>query len=237
MISLVQTKSLLKSTALASAVFMALPAYAADRLQLSQECEVAIARSALPTRLRKNASVYALVGGKYQKVIEGSGPFTCIVERNHPDSVIPQCMDAAGVESVLPAIIDRSNMAISGAAFEAIEAANKKKLDSGHYHPAPRPGVNYMMSDYNYIFVGSAGQVLKVPPHVMFYAPGLTNDDIGGSFKGMIENVGSPSTFQEGLHGYMLTYTEHRADPNEVAQACEGQLGERPPSFDPFPKG
>ena len=237
MIAFVPEKTILKSFAVALAALLALPAFATDRLQLSQECEIAVARSALPKSLRDDASVYALVHGKYQKVVEGSGPFTCIVERNHPDSVIPQCMDAAGVDSVLPAILDRSNMAVAGATFETIEAANKEKLDSGHYHAAARPGVNYMMSDYNYIFVGSAGKVLKVPPHVMFYAPGLTNDDIGGSFKGMIENVGTPSTFQEGLHGYMLTYTEHRADPNEVAEACAGQLGERPPSFDPFPKG
>ncbi|MDX1556564.1 MAG: hypothetical protein R3212_11100, partial [Xanthomonadales bacterium] len=143
----------------------------------------------------------------------------------------------AGVDSVLPAIIDRSEMLVAGTDLEAIEAANRQKLDSGHYHPASRPGVNYMMSDYNYIYVASAQSVLKVPPHVMFYAPGLSNADVGGSFQGMAENLGTPFVFQEGPHGYMLTYTEHRADPNEVAMACAGQLGERPPSFDPFPKG
>ena len=216
---------------------VALPAAAADRIRLSQDCEVAVARSALPERLRADASVHALVGNTYEKVVEGSGPFTCIVERNHPDSVIPQCMDAAGVDSVLPAIIDRSEMAVAGADFAAIEAANTERLHAGMYHAAARPGVNYMMSDYNYIYVQSAGRVLKVPPHVMFYAPNLTNADIGGSFQGMIENIGTPFLFQEGPHGYLLTYTEHPADPNEVAQACSGQLGERPPSFDPFPKG
>jgi hypothetical protein len=220
-----------------TAILLALPAVAADRMHLSQECEIAVARSALPERLRTDASVYALVGNEYEKVVEGQGPFTCIIERNHPDSVIPQCMDAAGVSSVLPAIIDRSEMAVAGEDFEAIELANQGKLGSGMYHTASRPGVNYMMSDYNYIYVAGPDQVLKVPPHVMFYAPGLTNADIGGSFQGMIENVGTPFVFREGPHGYMLTYTEHRADPNEVARACHGQLGERPPSFDPFPKG
>jgi hypothetical protein len=226
-----------RSLALITALTLALPAAAGDRMKLSQECEIAVARSALPQRLREGASVYALVGKKYQKVVDGNGPFTCIIERNDVNSVIPQCMDSAGVDSVLPAIIDRSEMAVAGANFEAIETANQAKLHGGMYHSAARPGVNYMMSDYNYIYVASAERVLKVPPHVMFYAPGLTNADVGGSFQGMIENVGTPFVFQEGPHGYMLTYTEHRADPNAVAQACEGQLGERPPSFDPFPTG
>lgn len=212
-------------------------AEAADRLNLSQNCEIAIARSALPKRLREDVSVYALVGKKYEQVVEGNGPFTCIVERNHPDSVIPQCMDRQGVDTVLPAIIDRSEMLVAGADFATIEAANQEKLHEGHYRTANSAGVNYMMSDYNYIYVESAQSILKVPPHVMFYAPNLTNDAIGGSFQSMAENLGTPFVFQQGPHGYILTYAEHRADPNEVALACSGQLGERPPAFDPFPKG
>jgi hypothetical protein len=231
-----RTLNLLKPTLLLLTVIFSTQA-AADRIRLSQECEIAVAKSALPQRLRADSSVYALIGENYEKVVDGSGPFTCIVERNHSDSVIPQCMDKTGVSSVLPAIIDRSEMAVGGFDFEAIQTVNKKKLDSGHYQTAARPGVNYMMSDYNYIYVASAERVLKVPPHVMFYAPGLKNADVGGSFQGMIENIGTPFVFREGPHGYMLTYAEHRADPNEVAEACQGQLGEPPPSFDPFPKG
>jgi len=204
---------------------------------LTQPCEIAVARSALPERLREGASVYALVGNHYQKVVGGAGPFTCIVERNHSDSVVPQCMDEAGIDSVLPAIISRSEMSVAGMEFDAIEQANRERMANGTYRPAARPGVSYMMSDYNYTYVPSARQVMKVPPHVMFYAPGLTNAQVGGSLSGMIENIGTPFVFREGMHGYLITYTEHRANPNEVAQACRGQLGEAPPSFDPFPKG
>ncbi len=228
---------LITSIVLATSVFVQNPAQAADRMALSQDCEIAVARSALPKRLREDTTVYALVGGRYEKVVEGHGPFTCIVERNHPDSVIPQCMDKQGVNTVLPAIIDRSEMLVAGAKFEAIEAAHQEKLHNGHYQTANGAGVNYMMSDYNYIYVASAERVLKVPPHMMFYAPNLTNEEIGGSFQSLAENLGTPFVFQQGPHGYILTYTEHRADPNEVAMACMGELGERPPAFDPFPKG
>jgi hypothetical protein len=71
----------------------------------------------------------------------------------------------------------------------------------------------------------------------MYYAPGVSNAEVGGSLKSMTENIGTPFILDEGPHGYMIVYTEHRADPNEVADTCKGQLGERPPSFDPFPKG
>jgi hypothetical protein len=209
----------------------------ADLTNLTTDCEVAIARSAAPLRLRADASVFALQGDQYKKVIAGDGPLTCIVERNHKASVVPQCMDRAGLNSTLPAIVSRSLLAVSGASFEAINADNAKKTENGEFNPASRPGVSYMMSDYNYTFVGSAGRVLKIPPHVMFYAPYVSNADIGGSFRGMTENIGTPFVFNEGIHGYFIVYTHHQADPNEVADKCRGQLGEAPPSFDPFPKG
>jgi len=220
-----------------AAFSLALPAAAADRMQLSQTCEIAVARSALPEPLRGNTTVYGLVGDHYQKIVEGSGPFTCIIERNHPDAIIPQCMDSAGIDSVLPAIIDRSEMAVAGADFPAIEAANQVKMQAGAYRPAARAGISYMMSDFNYAYVGHAQRVLKLAPHVMYYAPNITNEEVGGSLRGMSENIGTPFILNEGPHGYMIVYVQHEANPNEVVEACHGQLGERPPSFDPFPKG
>jgi hypothetical protein len=214
-----------------------LPALASDRQALSKECETAVALSAAPKRLRADASVYALVDGAYRKTVDGAGPLTCIVERNHEDSLIPQCMDRAGVDSVLPAILERSRMSVAGAGFQEITAANSSSLQSGDFEMPSRPGVSYMMSDYNFIYVPSAERVLKVPPHVMFYAPNVTNADIGGSFESMSTNIGTPFVFSEGPHGYMIVYTQYPADANDVASACEGQIGDSPPRFDPFPKG
>lgn len=224
---------LLQSLAMVVTATVCMPA-TADRLALSQACEIAVAKSALPARLRADASVYALVDGNYRKVVEGDGVFTCVVERNHPDSVIPQCMDQAGVDTVLPAIIDRSEMLVSGASLEEVTSTNQEKLHHGEYSAAARPGVNYMLSDYNYIYVSSAQAIMKVPPHVMFYAPGISNEDIGGSFQDMVQNIGTPFVFSEGPHGYMVTYSEHSADPAEVTQACADELGEKPAPFEPF---
>jgi hypothetical protein len=226
---------------LALSALMLTPAIlsAADlqRARLSTDCEVSVALSAAPSRLRADASVYALQEGDYRKVVEGEGPLTCIVERNHPDSVIPQCMDKAGIDSVLPAIIARSRMTLGGASFTEVQAENTKKLENGDYAGASRPGVSYMMSAYNYIFVESSNGIRKVPPHVMFYAPNVTNADIGGSFESMVNNIGTPVLFNEGPHGYMVVYTQYPASPDDVAENCRGQLGEPPPVFDPFPKG
>lgn len=213
------------------------PASAVDRESLTEACEIAVALSAAPKRLRVGASVYALVADDYRLVVEGDGPLTCIVERHHEDSLVPQCMDRAGTDSVLPAILARSRMSLAGADFGEISAASAERLAAGEFKAPSRPGISYMMSDYNYIFVPSANRVLKVPSHVMFYAPGVSNADIGGSFESLSTNIGTPFVFSEGPHGYMIVYTQYPADANGVAEACDGQLGDVPPRFDPFPRG
>jgi hypothetical protein len=204
---------------------------------LSRNCEIAVARSALPKGLRDGASVYALANGEYELAVQGTGPFTCIVERNHPQAVIPQCMDRAGAESLLPAIMDKSLMTLSGSDLAEIATHEHQMTEDGTYKAPSRAGISYMMSDYNYIFVESAARILKVPPHVMYYAPNLRNEDIGGSLEGATENIGTPFLLGEGIHGMMIVYTEHEADTDEVAEACRGELGEPPPDFNPFPKG
>ena len=210
--------------------------YEQSRAELTADCEVAVALSALPSRLRDSASVYVNNGGTYELAVDRDGPFTCIVERIHVASLAPQCMDKAGVEQILPALVMKSELALSGSSAADVESAFAKAVAGGRIEAPPRPGVAYMMSDYNYIYVPSAERVLKVPPHVMFYAPGVTNEDIGGSLKSASGNLGTPFVFSEGVHGYFITYAEHPASADQVTNACQGQLGEAPPRFTPFPQ-
>lgn len=232
-----KTSEVLACHALALALFgptLSAGALAAGNEKISAECETALALSAAPQRLRASASVLILQGDRFIEQITKDGPLTCIVERNHADSLIPQCLDRAGKKAILPAIIDRSVQAMDGVELATIRAENLRKQEAGLYVAPARAGVSYMMSDYNYIFVASSGQVQKVAPHVMFYAPGLTNEDIGGSFRSMFENIGTPSIVDPGPHGYMVVYTQAASDSSDVKNACRGQLDEPPPVFNPF---
>lgn len=210
--------------------------YARSRANLTEECEIALALSALPSRLRETASVFVNDDGTYTQRVRRDGPFTCIIERVHSASMAPQCMDRAGAASILPALIRKSELALSGSSSEEVEAAFAAAVAAGEILPAESSGVSYMMSDYNYIYVPAAEQVLKVPPHVMFYAPNVSNDDVGGSLVSATANIGTPFVFSEGVHGYFITYVEHAASSDAVTAACQGQLGEAPPRFQPFPQ-
>lgn len=198
---------------------------------LTEECETAIALSALPERLRPGASVYALVDGEYRQTRSGSGPFTCIIERNHRNSIAPQCMDEAGRDSVLPALIHKSQRLLAGATLEEVSSEFERKVDRGEFRPPARPGVSYMISEFNYIFVNSKKEVMKIRPHMMFYGPNLTNRDIGGSFSAALDNRGLPFIIGPSIHRNIISHVEKASDSKDVLDACEGQLGEVPPLF------
>jgi hypothetical protein len=206
------------------------------RNRLNEACEVQLALSALPSRLRSTATVYALTDGKYRKAVQGEGPFTCIVERNHASSVAPQCMDREGARTILPALIAKGELVMQSASAEIAGKQYDELVENGNFEPAARAGVSYMMSDYNYIYVPSADTVMKVPPHVMFYAPNLSNDDVGGSLESAVSNMGTPFIVNPGIHGFLITYAEHASDSNGVAGACAGEMGDTPPRFNPFPQ-
>lgn len=200
---------------------------------LSAECEQALALSALPERLRSEASVFVLGADGFHRTVKSSGPFTCIVERNHPQSLIPQCVDAAGASTIIPGIIKKTNWALQGVPAAERTARFNELVEQGAIGPPPRPGLSYMISDYNYAWVERRGEFFKIPPHVMFYAPNLTNDDIGGSMsEGMNENRGMPFIIEPGAHAYMTSFVEHTSDSEQVREHCAGQVPESLPQAD-----
>lgn len=219
----------LPAAALMSATLLAAPATGPDTVVLTEACEVALALSALPQRLREDASVVGLTHDGYRTLRERDGAFTCIVERNHRQALIPQCLDAAGTTTILPALVFKSEQVLAGATPEEVDETYRDKLDRGDFVAPSRPGISYMASDYNYIFVANAGAIRKVPPHVMFYAPGLENDDIGGSFTDGQANRGLPFVVDPGPHGYMVSFIEKAAASDDVVAACGDQVGDSPP--------
>ncbi len=187
-------------------------------------CEEALALSALPERLRSDASVYVLADNGFSKTIEGAGNFTCIVERNHSDAVIPQCLDAVGAPVIIPAIMFKTRQALNGTDREQTARAFAARAAKGEFKPAAGPGISYMLSDYNYAYLNESAGIRKIPPHVMFYAPELSNDDIGGSLEAARKNRGQPFIVDPGIHGYMVSFVEHAASSDAVQKQCAGQL-------------
>lgn len=199
-------------------------ANAADFQPLTQRCEEALALSALPTNLRDRADVYVWKDGEFVKTIEAGGGFHCLVQRNHADAIIPECVTESGRDSMLEAIKVQTRLTASGMSPEAVAEKTEEMIASGEIPAPAEPGVNYMMSDYNFIWTANANGIARIPAHTMFFAPNATNKMVGGDFATAIENPGRPFVAEAGTHSYIITFTAASSDSADVRKQCVGQI-------------
>ncbi len=209
---------------IACAVLALAGAASAEELRtFTPACETALALSAGPENLHDKAGVYVLGEDGYELTRPADNGFYCLVERNHPDSVIPQCFDTGSREANLAKILEEGRMLRAGKSFEELREHREKALADGKYASAG-PGLVYMISDYNYIFVPRRKGMIKVAPHVMYHAPNLTPADIGSDPQVAMANRGLPIVTAQGPHGYMTAFTERSSTTPAVERECKGQL-------------
>jgi hypothetical protein len=199
-------------------------AQATDFRPLTQRCEEALALSALPAALRDRANVYVWQDGDFEKTISSAGGFDCVVQRNHPDSIIPECVSSTGRDSMFAGIVAQTRMTASGMSLEEVTERFEEMVESGEIASPTEPGVNYMMSGYNLIYTTNSGRIRHIPPHTMFFAPNATNEIVGGSFQAALDTPGHPFVAEAGPHSYIITFTASAADSADVEQHCAGQI-------------
>jgi len=175
---------------------------------LPTSCEVDLARSAAPEYLRDSVSVYVLEEKGYVRAVEGEGLFTCIVNRDDPRVLKPTCFDAEGDETIIPKILFFGERLMAGDSVEAIRKTVSEAFDSGRFVSPRRPGIAYMLSRYNRPWNGMTESLGWFPPHVMFYAPNLTNEDIGHSMEHHDPNRPLPMIGYGGPQGYMIMLSD-----------------------------
>lgn len=155
---------------------------------MPEALEVDFALSALPPAMRSLATVYTLdVNSGYRVARRGTSGVECIVERTswesgelRDDVFIPICFDDEGSRTLLKAKKDTAELRANGLEGEAIKKQIEEGFARGLYTAPQRPGVSYMLAPVMRT-AGPPDLAVKtmVMPHVMFYAPGLSNADIG----------------------------------------------------------
>ena len=161
-------------------------------LMQDRAAEIALARSAAPESIARDAEVLVLGRHGYETAIQGKNDFVCVVERSwtapiddpnfwNPKLRGPICFNAAAARSYLPRTIKKTELILAGRTkaqmVEAITAAiDKKEL------PPMEPGAMcYMLSKQGYLD-DKAGHW---HPHLMFFFsqtdPAVWGADLPGS--------------------------------------------------------
>lgn len=193
-------------------------------LMLPPDLEMRLAVNALPKPLQAGATILVLGQAGYVKARKGSNPFTCVVSRR-AGNFYPVCFDEEGAKTILPAFADDAVMRLKGASDEEVERQLAKGFEEGHYRPPSRPGIAYMLSPATYMM--DSGKLKRTPPHTMFYAPFLTNAEVGG-IMGKTAFIDRP-----GPHGMFIVLAGEKEretlekDSQELVGEVERRIGLR----------
>jgi hypothetical protein len=112
---------------------------------------------------------------------------TCLVERTaweqadfRNDIYVPLCYDAEGSKSFLKVIMDVATLRIQGMSPVALKAEIERRYRNRIYRVPEKAGVSYMIAPIVRTWMMPDWHVHTMPmPHLMFYAPNITNEDVG----------------------------------------------------------
>src|SRR5215471_14033700 len=126
-----------------------------------RDTEIAMARSAAPEAISRDATVMVLTEHGYVNAVEGKNGFVCVVERAwmspedsadfwNPKMRGPICFNPEAARSILPATFERTKLALAGKSKSEIIADNKRAYDEKQLPPLEAGSMSYMMSKQAY---------------------------------------------------------------------------------------
>jgi hypothetical protein len=164
---------------------------ALDQYLMTRDAEVALARSAAPESISKDADVLVLDRQGYQTAIKGGNGFVCAVLRSwtagiddpnfwNPKLRGPICLNSAAVRCFLPRVVKRTNLVLAGKTKEQLSDEMKAAFEAKEI-PAIEPGaMGYMLSKQGYL----DDQAGHWHPHVMIYVPPAEATEWGANLTG-----------------------------------------------------
>ena len=150
-------------------------------LMVDRDAEIAMARSAAPEAISRDAEILVLSRHGYETAVKGKNGFVCVVERGwmspfdgessanfwNPKLRGPVCYNPPAARSILPMTYKRTEMVLAGQSkaqmIEGIKIFMKQEL------PPLEPGaMSYMMSKEQYLTDNEHHNWIA---HLMFYTP------------------------------------------------------------------
>jgi len=149
-------------------------------LMPDRNAEIALARTAAPESISRDATVLVLGKHGYEPAVEGKNGFVCLVERAwnapfdnpefwNPKNRSPICYNPPAAHSVLPLIIKKAELIVAGKSkVQQIEAWEKATYARRELPTTLEPGaMSYMISKDAYL----SDQGHHNLAHLMFYTP------------------------------------------------------------------
>lgn len=165
---------------------------------LPVEEEAALARSAAPPDVSAEATVWVL--GPEGMVLHGEGTngWSCLVERDHPESLAPLCYDPEGTRTLVPGVVRLEELRAGGMGYRDAVARVEEEYRTGVLPEPRRPVLSYMLSPGQRLHTSPEGPAVgRWKPHVMIFHPGFSQEGMAlpeGGLAG-VSSVGRVFTY------------------------------------------
>jgi len=148
-------------------------------LMPDRNAEIALARTAAPESLSRDATVLVLTRHGYETAVEGKSGWVCVVERGwggpidnsqfwNPKNRSPHCLNPQAVHLVLPVLIKRTELVMAGKSHAEIKEWEKNAYAKKELPTTVEPGaMSYMISKEAYLSDGGTHNLA----HLMVYLP------------------------------------------------------------------
>jgi hypothetical protein len=201
-----------------------------EQYLMERNAEIALARSAAPEAISRDATVLILGRHGFETAVNGKNGFVCMVERgwvgsfDWPESRNPKiraadCLNPPAARSILPIAEMRTELMLAGRTeaeiIEKIRAAlNSKEL------PALQPGaMSYMMSKDSYLTDDGEHN----GSHLMFYIPLSDPAAWGAALPGSPVESGSYWFVSEKANQELQSFPPLRVFTVAVAKWSDGE--------------
>ena len=147
-----------------------------DQYMMERDAEIALARSAAPDSISRDAEVMVLGQHGYETAVKGKNGFVCMVERSwaspidHPDFWnpklrAPNCFNAVAARSYLPLTVRKTKVILATRSKAAMVKEIKAAIERKELPPPESGAMCYMMSKQQYLGDRNG----HWHPHLMFF--------------------------------------------------------------------
>ena len=189
---------------------------------MPSEREIGLAESAAPPAIAKAASIFLLHRGGFVLEREGSNGFTCFVARTAPGEIEPICYeDEEKTHTLVAREFIEQQLREKGLNDAAVDAEIGQRYRRGELRASQNFGLAYMLSPCNRV-IDQSGQLVSEHPHLMFYAPYATNQQLGLSMPSGHSASYAPFILFDGEPWAFLVVQSESPNP-EAKRWCESK--------------
>jgi hypothetical protein len=160
-------------------------------MMADRDAEIALARSAGPDSISRDAEILVLGRHGYETAVKGKNGFVCLVERSwtagiddpnfwNPKLRGPLCLNASAARTYLPHTIKKTDLILAGKSKAEMYEGLKAALDKKEIPALEVGAMSYMLSKQGYLG-DSAGHW---HPHLMFFVPETEEATWGANLPG-----------------------------------------------------